>query len=349
MISTLSKQFRTFAQNECRNSSPLYEYLAMQIAEDEALLLIASKRASGQPAPNLLFAAVHYLLMAHNDDELASFYPSLTTTPKPIDAVYPYFKKFVMTHADELTALLQERLVQTNEIKRCAYLYPMMAEIYHKHQRPLALIEIGASAGLQLAMDQYNYCYNDILSIHNSDSALVLASQNTGDALPPSISHPFVVSQRIGIDLNPLDVTNANDVAWLQALIWPEHHERRTQLKKAIPIVKQLNVQHIQGDAIERLTAISSQIEEESMLVVFHTHVANQIPLHLRYQLIERLTEISLQRPLYHCYNNLFDGQLHQDFVQNGEITSVRTIDQPDGHARWFKWVNENKQIESNC
>lgn len=338
MITTLSKQFSTFAKNECHNSSPLYEYLAMRIAEDEELLLFASTSASGQPTPNLLFAAVHYLLMAHHDDELARFYPSLTTTPKPLDTVYPFFKKFVLTYADDLTVLLQERLVQTNEIRRCTYLYPMMAEIYQKHHMPLAFIEIGASAGLQLAMDQYNYCYNDTLSVHNSDSALVLASKNTGDALPPAISHPFVVSQRIGIDLNPLDVTNDEDVAWLQALIWPEHQERRTRLKKAIPIVRQLDIQLMKGDAIEELVAISSQINKETMLVVFHTHVANQIPLPLRHQLLDRIKEISMERPLYHCYNNLFDGQLHQDLVHHGEIKSIRTIEQPDGHARWFKW-----------
>jgi len=338
MVTTLSKQFSTFAKNECYNSSPLYEHLAMQIAEDEDLLLIASTRSNGQPAPNLLFAAVHYLLIAHPNNELARYYPSLTTTPKPLASVYPFFKKFVLTYAHEITVLLQERLVQTNEIRRCAYLYPMMTEIYQTHQMPLAFIEIGASAGLQLAMDQYNYCYNETLAVDNSDSELVLATHNTGDALPPSISHPFVVAQRIGIDLNPLDVTNDKDVAWLQALIWPEHHERRTLLKKAIPIVKQLDVQHMKGDALEHLTTISGQIKKDKMLVIFHTHVANQMPLHLRHQLMDRIKEISIERPLYHCYNNLFDRQLHQDFVHHGEIKSIRTIEQTDGHARWFKW-----------
>ncbi|MFJ7405542.1 MULTISPECIES: DUF2332 domain-containing protein [unclassified Lysinibacillus] len=341
MLAMISKQFRTFAKNECKNSSPLYEHLAYQIADDEELLLIAKDGANGQPVPNLLFAAVHYLLLTYMDDDLADFYPSLTTTPKPLDSVYPFFKKFVLFHAHEVKTILQERLVQTNEIRRCAYLYPMMTEIYQNHRMPLAFIEIGTSAGLQLAMDQYNYCYNQTLSVYNSATKLVLTSENIGDALPPSLSQPLIVSQRIGIDLNPMDVTNEQDVAWLQALIWPEHHERRTLLNTAIPILQQVKIALVRGDAIEGLKDISSQIDPQSMLVVYHTHVANQIPLTLRHALIDRLKDISLERPLYHCYNNLFDLKLHQDFLHEGEIKSIRTIDQPDGHARWFKWVNE--------
>jgi hypothetical protein len=341
MLAKLGNQFRSFAKNECKSSSPLYEHLASQIADDEELLLIAKDAANGQPVPNLLFAAVHYLLLTYKDDDLADFYPSFTITPKPQDSVYPFFKKFVLSHAHEVKTILQEWLVQTNEIRRCAYLYPMMTEIYQKHRMPLAFIEIGASAGLQLAMDQYNYCYNQTLSVRNSPTKLVLASENIGDALPPSVTQQFVVSQRIGIDLNPMDVTNEKDVAWLQALIWPEHHERRTLLNTAIPILQQLDVQLYKGNAIECLAKISKQIDQDSMIVIYHTHVANQIPLKLRHALIERLKEISLERPLYHCYNNLFDLQLHQDFLQQREIKTIRTIDQPDGHATWFKWANE--------
>lgn len=341
MLATLSKQFHTFAKKECKNSSPLYEHLAYQITNDEELLLIAKEATNGQPIPNLLFAAVHYLLLTYKDDDLAYFYPSFTTTPKPLNSVYPFFKKFVLSHVDEVKKILQERLVQTNEIRRCAYLYPLMTEIYQKHRMPLTFIEIGASAGLQLAMDQYNYFYNQTLLVNNSTTKLVLASENIGDTLPPSISQPLIVAQRIGIDLNPMNVTEDKDVGWLQALIWPEHHERRKLLNQAIPILQQLDVTLVKGDAIERLTDISRHIDPQTMLVVYHTHVTNQIPVKLRHTLIDRLKDISLERPLYHCYNNLFDLQLHQDFLHEGKIKSIRTIDQPDGHGRWFKWANE--------
>ncbi|MFJ7733966.1 DUF2332 domain-containing protein [Lysinibacillus sp. NPDC097231] len=339
MLATLSQQFRTFAKNECENSSPLYEHLANKIANDEEILNIAAFVPPGQPAPNLLLAAVHYLLSSTTDD-LADFYPSFTTTPKPLNEVYPVFKAFVMSHSDELKVLLQEKLVQTNEIRRCSYLYPMMTEIYERHQKPLAFIEIGASAGLQLGMDQYNYDYNQQL-ITNSKGAFVLSSENQGEPLPASITKAPVVCQRIGIDLNPIDIHNKEDLHWLQALIWPEHQERRFLLNQALPILKSLNLQLIKGDAIKLIKDISRDIHEDAMLVVYHTHVANQIPMALRLELIEQLKEISLERPLYHCYNNLFDLQLHQDFIEHGEIESIRIMERPDGHARWFKWSNK--------
>ncbi|MGE7951395.1 DUF2332 domain-containing protein [Lysinibacillus xylanilyticus] len=340
MLAKLSKQFRTFAKNECENSSPLYEHLANKIAEDDEILIIATSVPQGQPVPNLLLAGVQYLLSSSND-ELVHFYPSLTTTPKPINEVYPVFKAFILSHSDELKALFQEKLVQTNEIRRCSYLYPMMTEIYERHQKPLAFIEIGASAGLQLGMDQYNYCYNEKLHITNSENAFVLSSENRGESLPVSITNPPVVCQRIGIDLNPIDIHDEEELRWLQALIWPEHQERRLLLNQALPILKELDLQLIKGDGIKLLNDISRDINPDAMLVVYHTHVANQIPMELRLELIEQLKEVSKARPLYHCYNNLFDSQLHQDFIDQGEIESIRTMERPDGHARWFKWSKQ--------
>ncbi|MFC9538787.1 DUF2332 domain-containing protein [Lysinibacillus sp. NPDC056959] len=339
MLAKLSKQFRTFAKNECENSSPLYEHLANKIAEDDELLKVAAFIPQGQPAPNLLLAGVQYLLSSSKDD-LLHFYPSLTTAPKEINEVYPVFKAFVLSHSDEMKTLFQEKLVQTNEIRRCSYLYPMMTEIYERHKKPLAFIEVGASAGLQLGMDQYNYCYNEQLHINNSNNDFILSSENQGQPLPTSISNAPVVCNRVGIDLNPIDIHNEEELQWLQALIWPEHQERRLLLNQALPILKELDLQLIKGDAIKLIKDISREINEEAMLVVYHTHVANQIPMELRLELIEQLKVISIERPLYHCYNNLFDMQLHQDFINLGEIESIRTMERPDGHARWFKWSN---------
>ncbi|MFE3573093.1 DUF2332 domain-containing protein [Lysinibacillus sp. NPDC059133] len=341
MLAKLSKQFRTFAKDECANSSPLYEHLANKIADDDELLKVATFIPQGQPAPNLLLAVVQYLLSSSKDD-LVHFYPSLTSTPKALNEVYPVFKAFVLSHLEELKTLFQEKLVQTNEIRRCSYLYPMMTEIYKRHQKPLAFIEIGASAGLQLGMDQYNYCYNQQLHINNSNSDFVLSSENQGQPLPASITNAPVVCQRVGIDLNPIDIHNEEELQWLQALIWPEHQERRLLLNQALPILKELDLQLIKGDAIKLIKEISRDINKDAILVVYHTHVANQIPMELRLELMEQLKEISMERSLYHCYNNLFDMQLHQDFIDQGEIESIRIMERPDGHARWFKWSNQN-------
>ena len=182
----LTKRFLHFAKHECENSSPLYEFLSYQIAEDSELQKIAAQIPAEQPIPNLFFASVQYLLM-EQEDELKSYYPSFTDTPLPVQESFFPFKRFVLKNQETLTELFQTKLVQTNEVRRCAYLYPMFTEIYKEHGKPLALIEIGTSAGLQLGVDQYNYLYNEEILITNSPGSLTISSKNTGAALPSSI------------------------------------------------------------------------------------------------------------------------------------------------------------------
>lgn len=335
---TISEQFQHFAKYECENSSKLYEILSYQIAQDQALIEIASHIPIGQPKPNLLFASVQYLLL-NTQDPLKAYYSSFTENPLPIEEAFLPFKKFVLNNEDSLKALFQTKLVQTNEVRRCAYLYPLFTEIYREHQKPLALIEIGTSAGLQLGVERYNYLYNEELFVMNSENTLTLSSTNTGEPLPPSICSTPNVKTRIGIDLNPINLKDKNELNWLQALIWPEHSERRNLLLRAAEVVTQLDIQFVRGDAISMLEDICHQVPQDELIVIFHTHVANQIPKDIRLDLMEQLKFLSHQRPLYHCYNNMFDEKLHQDFIIHGEIIEKRLMEKTDGHARWFKWV----------
>ncbi|MEO4054665.1 DUF2332 domain-containing protein [Solibacillus sp. CAU 1738] len=332
-----SQQFQIFAKQECENSSPLYEYLSYKIAEDNELLALATTIPLGQPVPNLFFASVHFLLMdaAH---ELKDYYASFTNSPKPVDQAFAPFKQFTLSNADALVTLFQSKLVQTNEVRRCAYLYPMISEIYEKHKQPLALIEIGASAGLQLAMDQFNYFYNEEQYVENTNYGVLIKSNNLGEPLPTAIYTKPIIQSRIGLDLNPIDVKKAEDLKWLQALIWPEHADRRKLLLNAAEVLTNINVQLIQGDAVAKIEEVCNTVDPDAFIVIYHTHVANQIPKPVRIHLMETLKNISIHRPLYHCYNNLFDAELHQDLIQDGNITSIRLMEKPDGHARTFKW-----------
>lgn len=340
MTRNLAESFRRFAKLECENSSPLYETLSYQIAEDPDMLEIANHIPLGQPVPNLLFATVKYILKS-TDDHLKRYYASFSNSPLPIAQAYPLFKAFVQKHEETLLQLFQTKLVQTNEVRRCAYLYPMFTEIYRKHGQPLALIEIGTSAGLQLGIDHYQYVYNDSVIVGNRKSTLLLSSENRGESLPESINTPPVISTRIGMDLNTIDVKNEAEYEWLQALIWPEHTERQATLDKAAAIIRQLELELLEGDAIEQIQTVCQKIPLDQIIVVFHTHVANQFPNDTKEKLLEILKLISNKRPLYHCYNNLYDANLHQDFLSQSEIISERILENTDGHARWFTWKNE--------
>ena len=149
----LAQVFRHFGRFEAPQvAAPLYEELCEGIAEDPELLDIAAHSKVGQPAPNLLLGAVHQLLIQGIAHPLRSHYATLCApgeTPQG-DAV-PLFRDFCLAHRAEIEARVAKRVTQTNVIQRCSLLLPAFAQVFEEGgRRPLALIEVGCSAGLNL-------------------------------------------------------------------------------------------------------------------------------------------------------------------------------------------------------
>lgn len=335
---TLSERFETFAKAECSGSSPLYECLSLNIAHDEELLRLSAHAGDGQPAPNLLLGAVHYLLLRGKEHPLKEYYPSLVQHPRAVDASFPVFKSFCKFYKDELTAILESRLVQTNEVRRCAYLYPCFCYMYAKVKQPLSLIEIGTSAGLQLLWDKYCYSYNlSKQGYGNTDSNVRIQSEIINGPLPFLFPKSPPVAARIGLDLHVNDLSNHDDALWLNALIWPEHKGRRQLFEKAARCVIKDPPKLIEGDGIGMLDRVVDQVPEHSAICVFHTHVANQIPDPAKHELLETIKRIGKKRPIFHLYNNMWDRELHLDWIIN-EVEQSHIAGQTDGHGRWFSW-----------
>lgn len=335
----LSNRFKTFAERECAGSSELYEYLAMKIADDDDMLELSSYTREGQPIPNLFFGAVHYLLLQGKEHTVSSFYPSIVDKPKALKESFPYFKDFCLTYRESIIPILREEMVQTNEVRRCGYLYPCFSHIYHKAKKPLALIEIGTSAGFQLLWDKYSYSYNTGEMYGDDKSAVHIQSKIIGENRPtfPKVSPP--VTYRYGLDLHINDLSNSEDALWLNALIWPEHTERRALFRQASACVSRNReeLHLIEGDGIELLPRIMEKIPNDSAICVFHTHVANQIPVDRKRLLLEHVKRFGSKRDVFHLYNNIWDSDLHLDsFVKGMEYNKV--IAQTDGHGRWFRW-----------
>ena len=159
---SLSAAFTRFAEHECRGVSPLYETLAAAVAQDLEFLAVAGAARAGQPAPNLLFAAVHLLLSSETakSDSLARYYPGLVEPNASSTGAFPAFRRFCLAHADAIAEIIGGRSVNTNEVGRCAVLRLGHAEISRKLPAArFAVVEIGASAGLNLFWDHYRYEY----------------------------------------------------------------------------------------------------------------------------------------------------------------------------------------------
>jgi hypothetical protein len=344
MSHRLSDRFRTFAEAECRGSSTLYYLLSHSIAQDETLLDIAGQAAPGQPVPNLLFAAVHYLLLsgAYTEHGLTAFYPTCSPSPAKPEEAYPYFKDFIIDHSGEIIALLSSRRVQTNEVRRCAYLFPaFLFAVKHSVARPLALVEIGTSAGLNLIWDAYQYTYGDGVPYGDLSSEVIIRSSFRGDR-PAILSAPLPqVSQRIGIDLNIVDTSIPDQAAWLRALIWPEHHERRNLMEAALRKRNKMALDLRVGDGFGMLSKLAEEIPEEALMCIYHTHVANQISKEARQSFLSDIDKVGQNRDIIHLFNNI-KPNFHLTGYRRGQVIDM-PLARTDGHARWIEWMQNDE------
>ena len=288
--------FRRWSDIEAvSNLSPLYALLGHAVADSDDLLELANERLPGQPPPNILFATVHAYLAGRPAEPLAAYYATLGGMRAP-DADAPrLFQELCRRERDALLPVIRNRLTQTNEVRRSALLLPAFAEVTALSGQPLALFEIGPSAGLNLNFDRYHYRYGGFAT-GDLTSPLTLECEPRGDV--PRVQVPAVAS-RLGIDINPLYVTNPDDVAWLRALLWPEHTDRLALLNAALAIAAAHPPPLLAGDVFEVLPPHIAETPAGHAVCVFATFVLIQFTPEMRLRLRELLLELSRARPIW--------------------------------------------------
>ncbi|MCI0439619.1 MAG: DUF2332 domain-containing protein [Chloroflexi bacterium] len=344
-LDALSQRFLFFGERECRGVSPLYEYLSLRIAEDETLLALSSHARQGQPVPNLFFAAVHYLLLQGARHPLAAFYTNISgAASAPGDDAYPHFRDFCLERADDILALLRTRLVQTNVVERCASLMPAFMRVSDlAGGGPLAMIEVGASAGLNLLWDRYGYDYGEGRR-YGDESAPVQVRGNLVGNHRPAMSRSFpAVSYRVGIDLNPIDPANSDDALWLKALVWPENRERFERMERAIAMARADPPKVLEGDALELLPSALAQAPTDSVLCVFHTHTLNQFTPDMQQRFVAILRDAGRNRVIYWVSSEGIGknaSSLLELVVLEEAQSKARLLAYAQPHARWLEWVD---------
>ncbi|HJQ42448.1 MAG TPA: DUF2332 domain-containing protein, partial [Jatrophihabitantaceae bacterium] len=150
----------------------------------------------------------------------------------------------------------------------------------------------GASAGLCLYPDRYAYRYSGGPII--GDSALVLECRVSGNAPLPSALP--AVAWRVGLDVNPLQVTDDEDVRWLESLVWPEQVDRFTILRRAVQIARTDPARIVDGDLTRDLVAVAEDAPSDATLVVFHSAVVSYLDEQQRTAFRSQLAELVEQR-----------------------------------------------------
>ncbi len=315
-----SEWFRWFAVNEAADSSATYERLSLALADDDRLMAMVDSLPSAKRQPNLLFA-VAQLLEAPTEETSA-------------------FLNFIERRWEQVSAEMKLRSTQTNEAARCAAFLPLLAQ----EQKPISLIEVGCAAGLCLYPDRYSISYNGRPSLVESSCQIEVAA--TG-ALPYPVRLPRIAA-RIGIDLNPLDVQDPDDLAWLDACIWPEHQDRRDRLGRSAALVAQDPPRFVTGDLVDELEAVLAAIDPETVPVVFHTAVLAYVDQRGRRDFADILHQHPEARWLANESRWVIDAaesptlDLPHELGSSGFLlveNGIRVHAQCEPHGRWINWL----------
>jgi hypothetical protein len=267
----LSRRFRRYAEREFPPTAPLYATLSEKLADDSRLLALLLNAPPDQRWPTLFFAAVHYLLLRDSSDDLAAFFPDITTSPLPPTRAYPMFHRYCDEHAQELGEIFSTRTTQTNAVGRSAYLLPALSLVEQTASKPLALIDVGASAGFNLLLDQYYYIYGE--NVVGDPQSPVQLQPELRAAPPASLLALPKIQERLGIDLNPIDAHDDDAILWLRACIWPSHLRRIKLLDGAVQVARSHPPPLIKGDALEMLRAKAAEMPPDCALCIVHTSV----------------------------------------------------------------------------
>jgi hypothetical protein len=195
------------------------------------------------------------------------------------------WEHWLVAHAALVVDECAVRSIQTNEPQRCAVLLPALGLV----DGPIALLEVGASAGLCLYPDRYSYRYrrgDEVIALDppGGASRVVLSCDLEGR---PPLRMPEIV-WRAGIDLQPRDAADPGDRAWLTGLVWPGEAGRADRVAAALDVVAADPPLLVAGDAVETLPALAAQAPRDATLVVTTPGVLAHVPRARRGPLIDR-------------------------------------------------------------
>jgi hypothetical protein len=186
----------------------------------------------GSALPLRFAGALHRLVLERRAPELALHYPSVGGSA-PVEAVWPAAERACREHLDLLRELVR-RPVQTNEVGRSAVLVGVLAHVAAATGLPVRLLEVGASAGLNLRCDAYRYDVAGGVVLGDADSPVRLR-QPWADGPHPSGPVPRVV-QRAGCDPAPVDPTTGEGRLTLTSYVWADQRERLERLRGALAV-----------------------------------------------------------------------------------------------------------------
>lgn len=291
MIGDLAAVWTSFADSSCGEYSPLYDRISRAVAAHDGVLALIQEAPPSGHFPTVLLAAVHYLLLGGVDDPLGAVYAGRS----PADPG-PLFVDFCLRHREPLIGLLASRHTNTNEVGRSAVLGLALSTVADRMGQPLGLIDVGCSAGLNLLCDRYLLDYGPAGVTGPSDAA-VRVSSTVAAGRPPIAPVLPQIASRIGIDRDPVDVTDEDQARWLLAGVWPDTG-RLPRARRAIAEARRAQLRLIPGDAVTSVGAAVGATPAGVVPVVVTTWALAYLAPSDRRLFCEELAAASRDRPV---------------------------------------------------
>lgn len=301
------------------------------IADDPGLLEILNS-IEHLPRHNVLFAGVQYLMMGDDETLLAAYYPNFADNPLEVGGIVGPFTDFVVAHADDLVDIGRTRYTQTNECRRCVGLLPA---VWATGANRFHLIDFGTSAGLNLQLDRYRYRWGS-MTWGPEDSPVELVTEMRGGE---PTQNDIEILSRTGIDLNPLNPSNPDDRRWLEALVWPEHHERRLRLRAALALAAAHPIDRVEGDGLATLPEVLEQIPRAEPAVVINSFILNQFSPEDRERYDQVIAAGRVRRPVYRVSMEWLDPLADSADLEVDDGTGLRRVGRSQPHGEWLELV----------
>lgn len=263
--------------------------------------------------PSLRFAgALHRLVLERKAPELALHYPSVGGTA-PVEELWPAAERTCREHLAELQQLMG-RTVQTNEVGRSAVLFGALGLI----GGPVRLLEVGASAGLNLRCDQFAYVTGDLV-LGDSASAVVL--DEPWETAPPEV-RAFEIVERRGCDPNPLDPATTDGRLTLTSYVWADQVARLERLRGALDIAARVPAPVERAGALDFLTRELADVPDGATTVLWHSVV---------WQYVDPAERTAVEELLATCGQRLVRVSLEPVAVGGTYEFQVHAVSYPSG------------------
>ena len=287
----LAQVYRHFGEVDAAGTSPLYQRVAVALSESAEALRAIEAAPARKRHPAVILAALHDLALAGRAPALAAAYAAADGEAAAAAAI-----ETLVRMTDSVVAIAVGRRSRASETGRCAVLYPAIAEAARRAGAyAVGLIDVACSAGLNLSVDRVGITYSNGQSLGDPSSPVQLSSSIVGDRPIPVRAIPEVVA-RVGIDLDPFDVADADDARWLRACLWPDQTERIARLEAEIALAATAPPLLLQGDAIDVLPDALAQVPADALPVVTTTWVLSSFSLENRLHFLRRLDEAAAGR-----------------------------------------------------